>query len=68
MREESFVPGAERKHGRAIERPMAKPRLIDHTVDDTTSILKTIEVRWNPQRWGRGTPPRTTSATRFDNP
>ncbi len=30
-----------------IVSPLAKPRYIDHTVYDTTSILKTIEVRWN---------------------
>jgi acid phosphatase len=30
-----------------IVSPLAKPRCIDHAVYDTTSILKTIEVRWN---------------------
>jgi phospholipase C len=35
-----------------IVSPLAKPRYIDHTVYDTTSILKTIEVRWNLQPLG----------------
>jgi hypothetical protein len=35
-----------------IVSPLAKPRYIDHTVYDTTSILKTIEIRWNLQPLG----------------